>query len=557
MKFSNLKTRLLLGAAATLAAAAGMVGAANAGNTIYGGGSSLAAPYIRQSGDCWGQPTPLVIKAVPPVLQSYPGFNYTGAQPQDCSTTHYGANTVKYISTGSGTGIAAMFSHDTSKYGDVDPTTDGNQFFPSVNYGASDASLGTSDVAIYNHGGTEQGVTVVDQGVTPGAGQYANPREKFGALIQVPLLIAPVAIAYDPVYKKVRNGDGSVTEYRFNVKAPRADGSGGLRLDSATYCKIFNGEINNWKALKSLNGGLSLEDPADPTPAASWGVPLQIVGRSDSSGTTSIFSRHIAAVCASTSGNQYADAATLLPAALQGSVYDKTTANSPPVAGETTTKFTLASGNDGVAKYIDFTADPGPNAGDSIVQGRIGYLGPDYALPAVTYTGANTYGLNTANLKNSNGQYMEPSTARAIKAFGALTPPDSLANGHYDAASSDPRDRSNPQDWVEPASKTSALANPSALGAYPIVGTTNLLAYTCYATTARTNVIRSYLSWYYTNPVTIDATNGLLAKSGFAPMPGPWRIAIHETFSTNTSGLGLDIYTKGSGSCTDAAIVGG
>jgi hypothetical protein len=51
------------------------------------------------------------------------------------------------------------------------------------------------------------------------------------------MLVAPVAIAYDPVYKKVRQGDGSVKEYKFRINRTRADGSGGLHLDADTIAK--------------------------------------------------------------------------------------------------------------------------------------------------------------------------------------------------------------------------------------------------------------------------------------------------------------------------------
>src|SRR5262249_16958215 len=158
-------------------------------------------------------------------------------------------------------------------------------------------------------GGPANHVGVSVQPPGGGSGTYPNPAERYGALVQFPVLIAPVVIAYDPVYKKVRNGDNSVTEYTFNIHRPRADGSGALRLDRDTYCKIFNGQITDWNdaAIKALNGGVSLKDPADPTPVGSWSVPMQITGRFESSGTTSIFTRHLAAACAALGGNQYAD----------------------------------------------------------------------------------------------------------------------------------------------------------------------------------------------------------------------------------------------------------
>lgn len=567
---SNLKSRMLLGACLAVSGAVGFAATADAAtNKIYGGGSSLIAPYARQAEDCYGQPAQLVTKAVPPVLTSITPFNYTGnPAPFDCSTQHVSATReIRYISTGSGTGVNAVYSNDPSLYGDVDPNTAGNQFYPGVQYGFSDTSLDSNDVNVYNNGGggagTHVGITVKDQ-AGGGGGTYDNPFVKFGPLVQFPVLIAPVAIVYDPVYKKVRQGDNSVKEYKFYINAARADGSGGLRLDADTYCKIFNGQITNWNdpALKALNGNKPLKDPTDPTKVGSWSVPMQIVGRFESSGTTSIFTRHMAAVCSGLGGNAYADATTTLPASLHtanggtGAHYDKNTANDLPVTGEALGQFTLADGNDGVAKYVDFTVDPGPDTGDNVTQGRIAYAGADYALPGAVNNPSSPaiglYALNSADLKNSGGRFKAPTPANALTAFGSLAPPQSLANGHYDSGSADPHHRANPQDWVEPASKNSVLANPDAANGYPIVGTTNFLGYQCYATNANRAVVNGLMDWYMSENVVSQSTLGLLAKAGLAPLPKPWRVAIRDTFTSNTSGLNLNFANAGTGACANA-----
>ncbi|HEX2592391.1 MAG TPA: substrate-binding domain-containing protein [Rhizomicrobium sp.] len=551
---------MLLGACAvgaTLGALSHAQAAASAPKA-YGAGSSLIAPYARQGEDCYATPTDLVTKAVPPLLTSVSPFNYTGTPAFDCGTTHVknDGSTIFYISTGSGTGINGVYSHDASLYGDVDPNTTGNQFWPSVQYGFSDTSLDGTDVGVYNNGGggapTHVGITVQPPG--GGTGTYPNPAERYGALVQFPMLVAPVAIAYDPVYKKVRQGDGSVKEYKFRLNFARTDGSGGLRLDADTYCKIFNGQITNWNdpALKTLNGGKSLKDPTDP--ASGFDVPMQIVGRFESSGTTSIFTRHMAAVCSSVTGNQYADAGTTLPANLRTHAihYIKTNPNDAP-AGETLGEFTLADGSDGVAKYVDFTKGPGTNAGDSIKQGRIGYVGTDYALPGALNNPADPnvggYALNTASLKNSSGKFIAPTASAALTAFGSLTPPQSDANGHYDAGSADTHHRNNPQDWVEPASKASPLANPSASAGYPIVGTTNFLGYTCLKSKDTARIIPGFIGWWMNEKTVYDSTNGLLAKAGLAPLPKTWRTAIAETFTKNNIGLNLNIIQTGTGQC--------
>jgi phosphate transport system substrate-binding protein len=565
---SRNKIALLLTSAICGVSAFGAASSASAAD-VNGGGASLPAPYIRGSADCYGVKADLIERdatgGTNPTLTTLADFNYTGTPAFDCATTTVDASTrVLYSSTGSGRGIAAHMSHDPAFYGDTSLTA-GVQLFASVQYNLSETSLSATNVAAYNNGGTvgsgTTAVTMVAPGGTPGVGQYANPKEKYGALVQYPFLIAPVTIAYDPVYKKVRQGNGTIKEYKFRINGARGDGSGGLRLDAVTYCKIFNGQITDWNHadLTALNGGVSLRDPKDPVPEGSWSQTLQIAGRLDSSGTTSLWTRHLAAVCEGLSGNAYADSTSTLPATLisAGAIYDKNTANTT-VTG-TPGIYVRADGNGGVAKYIDFTVEPTMTAGNTVTQGRIAYLGPDYVLPAVVFTAANTYNLNTATLQNANGDWVAPSPDAAIKSFGTRLPPDSNSKGKYDAGSTDPRSRTQPADWVEPASKTSPLANPTAARGYPIVGTSNLLAYTCYADKNQFKGLFGYLKWYNDSAMVNDAKLGILAESGFAPMPKSWTTAIRETFLGNGSGLNLAIAQVGTGNsgCTVPGVVGG
>jgi ABC-type phosphate transport system substrate-binding protein len=569
--------------------ATGLTGVAQAQTveTIYGNGASLPAPYFRQAADCYSIKTDLIFAGTPPVEQTMPDFSYTGNPPQDCATTDAVPNDmVVYKSTGSGGGIGAFFSHDPIVAGDISPIA-GNQYFPSINYALSETSLGTSDVAAYNNGGTVQGVTVVAPGATPGTGQYPNPVRSYGPMIQFPLLIAPVTIAYDPVYKKTRTASG-ITEYSFNLTYPRADGSGGLRLQQTQVCAIFNGTIVNWNAgsLKTLNGGVSLQDPSD---TGTFSVDMQIVGREDSSGTTSLWTRFLSNACASYAGNSYPDSNSRLPGSyvdstgatrtqstlnkdLVGAVWNKSSDNrgagrtfySASANGpETVGKYTLANGNDGVAKYIDFTAVPAA-VGASVTQGRIGYVGPDFVLPGVIFTEANDYNLQTADVRNAAGYYRAPTSATALAAFGSILAPESAAHGNYVASSAcasgtGTRCRNRPQDWVEAASKSSALANPAGVAAYPIVGTSNLLTYTCFADAGTRRTLVGFLDYYY-NSQTINNKLGLLSSAGFDALPAGWRKAISQSFvdPTDPNGTGLTIALKGSAKpyCKNVTIGG-
>ncbi|MDG2527250.1 substrate-binding domain-containing protein [Caulobacter endophyticus] len=539
----SIKLHAMMGVS-TLAAIAAFGGVAQA--QINGGGSSLVAPYHRQVADCYGVDRPLYARGTPPtpINTSAPYTPYI--QPfAGCPTALSTSNTVEYISTGSGTGIAAVYSHDPLRYGDVDPAA-GTQNYPSVQYGLSETALSNADVTTYNSGGVIQGVTLTAS--PSGANQYPIPEPLYGKLVQFPVAVAPVALAYDPVYKKVADASGAVTSYRFAVNAAFARANGGLRLSQATYCKILNGQITDWNdaAITADNGGVSLKDPADP---ASFSVPIELVGRSDSSGTTQVTTRHLAAACGSLAGNAFTAAAgtSTLPPALIGNAV-----GGAPISG----KFTVASGTNGSAAYLGFTATPA--ASSSLTQGRLGYLGADYTLPN-SANNSLPYALFTADLQNGAGAYRAPTAANATTAFGANRPPETAtgASGDYDPTVTAWGVRSNPADWT----RVGNLANPTPAQAYPIVATVNWIGYTCYAA-GNVDVVRTasaggpvgYLNYWFDDAIVDTSSPNILANAGLAGLPPAWQAAIKNTFLTPTTTganptapLNLGIATAGTG----------
>ena len=566
----SMRSKLLLAAGICAATSTGTYAAPG---DIWGGGASVIAPYWRQTNDCFALPTDLITKSSvsggAPTLTPITPFNYAGygssaSGAQNCATTQSTSKyTVYYVSATSGTGILAQFSHNPQLWGYVNSA--GTQYAPDVDYNISETPLAQADVNIWNEGGTEtQGsssVTVVAPGGTPGTGQYGNPLQLYGPLVQFPISIDPLPLAYSPVYEKVLNtSTNQVTSYSFHINKPNADGSGGLRLSPTVYCGILNGQITNWNnaAIKALNGNKSLEDPNDPTPAASWSVPIELVGRGDSAGTTSTLTRHLSAVCpALVTGNNYSTGTSTLPSALRGNTYSTSNPNYPGVG--TAGKFTLATGNSGIAQYVAFTAAPGGSNPNTIVQGRIAYLSADYVLPYVNVTATNTYGLNTAVLENSSGHWIEPGPHAALLAFGSSSlPPQSTSSGAYDASATGDGYRSQPWSWVESTDPTAPIADPTAAGAYPVVGTANFLGYQCYATNYPLATIQALFRYFEVQYVNTDATNGILASAGDEPLPPAWRTAIRQTFVTDPNGLGLAFSKKGSGTtCSAAGIVGG
>ena len=195
-----------------------------------------------------------------------------------------------------------------------------------------------------------------------------------------------------------------------------------------------------------------------------------------------------------------------------------------------------------------------------IVQGRLGYVGPDYVLPYVTSTQTNPYNLFSATLQNSHGNWEDPTPAGALAAFGSIQPPQSNKNGTYCPSCLNWGMRNDPSAWVQGLSPTSVLANPTAKTAYPMVGTTNLLGYTCYSTAdakRKTTLVDMQL---YMNKAAIntDPTAGILASAGLSPLPKEWRGAIYSTFVANTDGLGLNFATVGTaGACSVSGVIGG
>lgn len=449
----SLKLKLFGGA--FLLATTSLAGAASA-TDIHGGGATLPAPVITQAYGCYSG----AVTGVEYLIRNSSNNLIDTAEkpcPANIASPVVASNAFHYAATGSGLGIAGFFSHDPSRFGNYPGTP-----FPSVEFGLSDNALKQSDVDAYRNGGTVQGVTVVAPGATPTGSQYANPFEMYGDLIQVPNIIAAVGIAY-----KVPKGVTINTA------------SGKLELTKTDLCKVFDGSYAYWDQIPNVTGH----------------VRLLRVGRSDSSGTTSLFTRHMAAICAGQTRNKFktASGTTTLPS---------------------TSGWRLGAGNSGVAALLEGT------------NGTIGYLGTEYLVSST---------LNAASIQEgTSATFLQPTAANATKAFNSIgfTTPTGDA-------------QKNPLNWV-PTEINSAVENPTA--GYPIIGTSNTLLYSCYSTTAKVNALLSpttsslgFLRWYYTNSV-VNSSTGLHAANGVAPLPSAMRTSVYNY-------LRATIKTKGAAGC--------
>lgn len=129
-----------------------------------------------------------------------------------------------------------------------------------------------------------------------------------------------------------------------------------MRLDAETLAHIFNGDITVWndKAIADLNPGVKLSD-----------AKISVVHRSDSSGTTWIFTNYLTAAA----GDVWTAGA------------DKEVAWPTGVGGK---------GNEGVAASVQQ------------LTGAIGYV--EYAYAAET-------GMTTTQMMNKDGEYVKPTLA--------------------------------------------------------------------------------------------------------------------------------------------------
>ncbi|SEH48112.1 PstS family phosphate ABC transporter substrate-binding protein [Magnetospirillum fulvum] len=473
---------LLLGAT-ILSGLSGLAATAQA-DQVYSGGASLPAPYLRQAASCYGVDTPLLIKqssgAATVASPAIPDFN---SGTYNCaSLTPVSSDTINYVSTGSGTGIKAFFTNNPAQLGTI--PSGGN--YPDVSFAVSETPLVAADLAAWNSvtAFTYSGLSFKAANGT-GSGNE-NPLATYGEMIQVPALVAAVTLAYNPTYV---NADGDT--FPFNPSVP-------LQLTQAQYCGIFNGDITNWNQIST-----ALKADADDT---EFNAPLSVVGRSDSSGTTSLFTRHLAGVCGG-STNKYTASTSTLPQAVRN-----------------LSNVVTADQSSGVAAAI------------ATAPGSIGYLGLDYVGDYAQHTGSTTASLKAASLQNKAGSFVAPTPASATAAFGNFTAPTGT-------------DLADPTKWVAGTNLdkdasgefTNKLVNPAGAESYPIVGTSNFLVYTCYSDAAKASAVTSFFDWYYSNDVVNNGSVGVLSYSGLAPVSETFRQSIRDTFIDSNSGNSLHI----------------
>jgi ABC-type phosphate transport system substrate-binding protein len=480
-------------------------------------------------------------QTIVPVTPSYvPTVVAANNPPLDCSIDNIQPSfNGKYVGVGSGGG-RNWWTRFANQLGGTTPTTQ-NPFAPpvwsNVQFAFSEGIPSATELTNYN--------TYVSA-TQPGANSLAtNPLgNQAGPAIIIPLYVLPVAISYAQSY-----GVNGTRPLNFNVRSTNVlkdsagNPIGGIRLTKAAYCGIFNGTITNWNdaTLLALNsnqsyadvGGTSAQNNVEATrwasAAAGGGAPIRLVGRADNSGTSDVFTRHLAAVCPAFPGNRVTVNSGNLPystvggpdirnflatsqywptGAVDPSGLNTNTTNSSSYAGGTQSLsgayfndatntiqaapgfpageqpglFMVANGNTGVTAAIaEANNTLVVSALDPAVRlnGKVGYVSGEFVLPSPGATNFSA-ALQVGTLATS---FVGATTTQANTAFGSVLPPQTTASSGAWNPSGDtrPLSRSNPRDWglALYSTPTATLANP--VKGYPITGPSFGLFYTCYA----------------------------------------------------------------------------
>lgn len=435
-----------------------------------------------------------------------PTIPATTNPPLDCSVADTSTSSTniqplfegKYIGAGSGFGRRMWYKYQDNFDG-AGTTAVANVFNPFVTigegspavptarwshlqYAFSDTPISPSDLTNYNNGGNE----------SPGTGPFGPAAAVAGPAVSFPLFVLPVAVAFNTVYGRNAGGTNMTFNAQWDAKFNTVTYKT-LRLNRQAYCGIFNGVIKNWNdpLLRTLNRRIALFDPVNDTSTrwAADGAPIRLVGRLDNSGTTDVFSRHLAAVC-SLSGNMPINPAT---STAYANVYIRATENLPynastngnldyrtvrsdtnynpsaassrfagtvnlvsgdyfngsaivhvggtatpsgaPVGNQGSGLFTVTNGGGNVARFIGLAPDYALNG--VTLNGKIGYVSADAIQPSpdAAPAAAGTAVIGASLSVGTTTGYAQPSVVSSVRAFGAaatqILPPESDAAGAY------------------------------------------------------------------------------------------------------------------------------
>jgi len=441
--------------------AAGVVHAQYVPN-IQGGGATLPAPTYRQDFNCYGMP-----------LTNPPDPSSDTIVPPQCTGAGYPvapSNIFRYAGVGSGRGQCMYLTNSTTYNNDAArPITE-------VDFAGSDAKLTAAQINTFTNGGT------LNNDAAPCAGVVIPAQAPvYGPLIMIPSLATSITLAISPDTANALN----------ILPGTPAGGTSGLTFSRAGYCKILTGLVNDWSSIDPDFISQNIDPILGPQQFSTTPLQLNVVYRTDGSGTTFLLTQHMTAIQSVCGSGMYMGASQNMPSGLPAN-------------------FIGANGSDGVEAAI---------LGQSNI-GNIAYLSPDFTAHSL----AGMHPAVTANLVNASGSTQPPSGLATTAGMGDATPPTGT-------------DRFNQLNWVP------LVADPANPNAYPIVGYTTQEYYTCYALTSGVDVksqgILGYLTWALSSPDGVP--DQVLSNNGFAPLPIDWKNAILDSFVNGTDGNNLQI----------------
>lgn len=370
-----------------------------------------------------------------------------------------------YALVGSGSGRAAFVGQVASKENYAAGTV--------IDFGASDFPLSATEIATYN-------TTVSAKG---------------GSLIELPTFGTPITFPYfanQNTYTKLVKGQTGYPGYSKTAIASTISYTK-IVLNDSDLCGIFSGKITDW----SMITGTAATVLAPTTGKTTINGPITVVYRSDNSGTTSLLTQHLAAVC--TPANS---AITFTATGVLSSLFP----NGVP------SNFVGASGSGGVANTI--AGNPAASPAVPALTSAIAYLSPDYtALNTGTAIQTQYKNLHTASVINTNDG--KAYTAKYSNVTMALSNP-----GATDTVFTAPTSATlaaNQNTWIP------LIANPKA--GYPVVGYTTIAMAQCYQTAAVGTSLQSLITSLYS-----AQGKSTLTAAGFAQLPSAESKVINYTF---------------------------
>lgn len=304
----------------------------------------------------------------------------------------------------------------------------------------------------------------------------------------IPAAAGPIAVVYNlPGLKQKTSATSTTTT------------AATLRLNGETICGIYSGQIKKWNndKIKALNPLVTNLPSSD----------IKVVGRSDSSGTTFIFTSYLGKAAAAaqnqcgmhsafTSNTEAnfndapASASDFVPTKVQPGTYFAAMRTALGVAA-----IVGKSGNGGIAPYVKSTV------------GSISYVESSYATKYVLSSAAiETKSKFTSGTNKNKFNYLKPTSAGAV---AALTAAAAVAG----------------QDPINPTTSYVQPVFATGTSSYPIVGYSWLLLYTNFVPATSTGVgkgqvqgLVAFVNW----ALTSGQTSTYLAP-GYVSLPSSVR----------------------------------